>query len=76
VCLVKKLDNALVPTNEKKRFKVKNIKDFDVMVVLEKWIEFKELIELEREDATRDSQGGSQHTIAMVESSIAKRATK
>jgi hypothetical protein len=42
------------------------------MVVLEKWIKFKELIELEREDTTRDSQGGYQHTTTMVESSTIK----
>jgi hypothetical protein len=46
------------------------------MDVLKKWIEFKELIELEREDTTRDSKGGFQHTITMVESSITKRPQK
>jgi hypothetical protein len=48
----------------------------NVKVVLEKWIEFKELIKLERVDITRDSQGGFQHTTPMVESSIVKWATK
>jgi len=28
------------------------------MAILEKWIKFKEFIELERENTTRDSQGG------------------
>jgi hypothetical protein len=42
------------------------------MVIPKKWIKFKEFIELEREDATRDSQGGCQHTTTMVESSTAK----
>jgi hypothetical protein len=52
------------------------IKDLDAKVVLEKWTEFKQLIKLERVDITRDSQGGSQHTTPLVESSIAKQATK
>jgi hypothetical protein len=30
------------------------------------------LIELEREDTTRDSQGGFQHTTSMVENSTVK----
>jgi hypothetical protein len=55
---------------------VKKIKDLDAKVVVDKWIEFKELIELKREDTTRGSQGGSQHTIAMVENSTAKRPLK
>jgi hypothetical protein len=42
------------------------------MVVFEKGIKFKELIELEKEDTTRDSQGGSQHMTSMVESSTIK----
>ncbi len=42
------------------------------MVVLEKWIKFKELIELEKDDTTRDSQGGFQHTTTMVENSSTK----
>jgi hypothetical protein len=46
------------------------------MVVFEKWIEFKEFIELEREDTTRDSQGGFQHTTSMVENSNIKRIAK
>jgi hypothetical protein len=41
-----------------------------------KYIKLKELIELEREDMTRDPKGGIRHTIAMVESSIAKRLWK
>ncbi len=48
---------------------MKDIQDLDSMVVLEKWIEFKEFTELEREDTIRDSEGGFQHTIAMVRSS-------
>jgi hypothetical protein len=55
---------------------VKDIQDLNTMDVLEKWIEFKEFIELERENTTRDSQGGFQHTTTMVESSIAKRPWK
>jgi hypothetical protein len=70
------MDDTLVPTNAKKGFEVKKIKDLDAKVVLEKWIEFKEFIKLERVDITRDSQGGSQHTTPMVTSSIAKWATK
>jgi len=42
------------------------------MVVFEKWIKFKEFIELEREDTTKDSQGGFQHTTSMVENSTIK----
>jgi len=38
---------------------VKKIKDLDAKVVFEKWIKFKDLIELKREDNTRDSQRGS-----------------
>ncbi len=58
VCLVKKLDDTLTSTNVKKGFKVKDIQDFNVMAIFEKWIKFKEFIELEREDTTRNSQGG------------------
>jgi hypothetical protein len=56
VCLVKKIDNALAPTSIEKGFTVKKIKDLDVKAILEKWIKCKELIELEREDTTRNSQ--------------------
>lgn len=66
VCLVKKLDDALVPTSVEKGFEMKDMQDLNVVVVLEKWIE------LEKEDTVKDSQGGAQHTIVMVESSIAK----
>jgi len=55
---------------------VKKIKDLDAKVVFEKWIKFKDLIELKREDNTRDSQRGSQHTITMVESFITKWVAK
>ncbi len=51
---VKKLNDTLAPTNVNKGFKVKDFPDLDVMVVFLKWIEFKELIELEREEITRD----------------------
>ncbi len=72
VCLVKQLDDALALIMLKKRFKVKDVQDLDVVVVLEKWIKFKELIVLEREDTTRDSQGGCQHITTMVENSTTK----
>jgi hypothetical protein len=49
-----KLNDTLAPTNINKGFKVKDFLDLDVMVVFLKWIEFKELIELEREEITRD----------------------
>jgi hypothetical protein len=42
------------------------------VVVLEKWIKFKEFIELEKDVTTRDSQGGFQHTTTMVENSTTK----
>jgi hypothetical protein len=70
------MDDTLVPTNSEKGFEVKKIKDLDVKVVLGKWIKFKELIKLERVDITGDSQRGFQRTTPMVESSIAKQATK
>jgi hypothetical protein len=70
------LDNTHLPTSAEKGFEVKKIKDLNAKVVLEKWIEFKKLIELEKEDTTRDSQGGSQHIIAMVESFTTKQAIK
>jgi hypothetical protein len=76
VCTIKKLDDTLASTNIEKGVGVKKIKDIDTKVVLEKWIEFKELIELEGEDTTRDSQGVFQHTIAMVENSIIKQPRK
>ncbi len=57
-------------------FMVKKIKYLDIKVVIEKWIKCKELIELEREDTTRDSQGGFQHNTTMVESSSTKWVTK
>jgi hypothetical protein len=41
VCLGKKLDDALILTNIRKGFEVKDIQDLDAMVVLEKWIKFK-----------------------------------
>jgi hypothetical protein len=46
MCLGKKLDVALILTNIRKGFEAKDIQDLDAMVVLEKWIKFKELIEL------------------------------
>ncbi len=49
-----KLNDALSPTNIDKGFKVKDFPNLDVMVVLLKWIEFKELIESEWEEITRD----------------------
>jgi hypothetical protein len=55
---------------------VKKTKYLDTKVVLEKWIECKELIELEREDTTSDSQGGFQHSTTMIESSSTKWVTK
>jgi hypothetical protein len=68
VCSIKELHDALAPTNAKKGFEVNKIKDLNIKAVLEKWIKFKEFIELEREDTIRDSRG-CQHTITMVESS-------
>ncbi len=56
VCLVKKLNDALAPTNAKKGFEVNKIKDLNVRAIFDKWIKFKEFIELE-EDTIRDSQG-------------------
>lgn len=45
ICLVNKLNNELVPTSVKKGFKVSNLQDFNMMVVLEKWNKFYELME-------------------------------
>lgn len=68
-----KIDDTLAPN---KGFKMKDIKDFNAMIVLKQWIEFKKLIDLEKEESTRDYQGGLEHTIAMLESSNAKRPLK
>jgi hypothetical protein len=46
------------------------------MAILKWWIEFKELVELEKEEITKNSQGGSKHTIAIVDSSSGKQPTR
>jgi hypothetical protein len=46
-----KINDKLAPSVEK-WFKVSDIKYFDTMAVLEKWIEFYKLRELEKEKTT------------------------
>ncbi len=46
------------------------------MVVLERWIEFYKLMELEKEETTQDSQGTFKHIVAMVESSSGRQLAK
>ncbi len=70
-----KINDKLAPSVEK-WFKVSDIKYFDTMAVLEKWIEFYKLRELEKEKTTWDSQGDFKHIMAMVESSSGRRLAK
>jgi hypothetical protein len=70
-----KINDKLAP-NVEKGFKVSDIKDLDTMAGLKRWIEFYKLMELEKEETVRHSQGNFKHTLAMVESSSGRQLAK
>jgi hypothetical protein len=57
ICLIDKISDELSLTNAKKGFQFKELKDKTAQNICDHWDEFFKVLQIEKDESTRDSQG-------------------